>query len=53
VTNIYLDIPGSVKLIVVKIPGVQPLKKGGKWKLDADPRKLHLFNSEKRSLLCV
>jgi len=53
VTNAYLDVTGAEEPVVVKIAGVHQFKKGSKLRLDADASKLHLFNSEGRSLLYV
>jgi len=51
VTNAYLELAGSDVPVVVKLPGVQKLKRGEKIRLDAPASKLHLFNSKGRSLL--
>ncbi|WP_173934898.1 sn-glycerol-3-phosphate ABC transporter ATP-binding protein UgpC [Chelativorans sp. Marseille-P2723] len=51
VTNLYLDVENASEPIIVKLPGVQRLSRGEVVSLSADPGKMHLFNSEGRSLL--
>ena len=53
VTNLYVDIEGHVEPIVAKIAGIHSYKRGETVGLSADKEKMHLFNSDGRSLLYV
>ncbi len=53
VTNVYLQVEGAEDTVVIKIGGVQNFDKGQTVRVSAAPDKLHLFNSEGRSLLYI
>ncbi|EKF41550.1 ABC transporter [Nitratireductor indicus C115] len=52
-TNVYLQVEGAEDTVVIKIGGVQNFDKGQTVRVSAAPDKLHLFNSEGRSLLYI
>ncbi|MEL6505948.1 MAG: sn-glycerol-3-phosphate ABC transporter ATP-binding protein UgpC [Pseudomonadota bacterium] len=51
VTNLYVGMEGMEEPIVAKIPGTAHLHRGDTVHLTADTSKMHLFNSDGRSLL--
>ncbi len=53
VTNVYLQVDGAEDTVVIKIGGVQNFEKGQTVRVSAASDKLHLFNSEGRSLLYI
>ncbi|GGB01656.1 ABC transporter ATP-binding protein [Brucella endophytica] len=50
VTLLYADVDHGSEPLIVKLPGTQPVKRGDKVRLTADPAKLHLFNKEGKAL---
>ena len=50
-TNAFVESSASKDPIVVKLQGIQNVPKDAIMQLDADPRKLHLFDSAGQSLL--
>ncbi len=49
VTLLYLEAPNGQEPIIVKIPGIVPVKKGDVLRFAAPAEKLHLFDAEGRS----
>ncbi|MEJ8310377.1 sn-glycerol-3-phosphate ABC transporter ATP-binding protein UgpC [Agrobacterium larrymoorei] len=45
VTLLYLEAPAGEEPIIVKIPGIAPVKKGETLRFSAPPEKLHLFDA--------
>ncbi len=51
VTNLYVEVAGIDEPIVAKVPGVQDYERHAQISIKTDPTKLHLFDSEGKSLL--
>ncbi len=51
VTLVYLNAPDGGQPIIAKIPEVHTFEKGRKLRLTTDPAKLHIFDSDGKSLL--
>ncbi|KQM35569.1 ABC transporter ATP-binding protein [Agrobacterium cavarae] len=45
VTLLYLEAPAGEEPVIVKIPGIAPVKKGQTLRFSAPPEKLHLFDA--------